>query len=184
MKRIDQKTTFLREIGCNRTFLYKDQVLLNTFFKFIRKLSRNPLWIGGSPARYSGKNDPVSFRIRALFNEFIPAILCLVLKVIYKRISFQTPYGPIINNFKWYYQIPIIKQIYGFWLVLRLCMEYRHQRKNTKLDVGSVSGSQQLSEMRLHFKIQELQCYSRILTIISIFFTTYHYHNQCITPLE
>ena len=37
--RMSKKATFLREIGYYRTFLYNDQVLLNRFFKFTKKMS-------------------------------------------------------------------------------------------------------------------------------------------------
>ena len=74
--------------------------------------------------------------------------------------------------------------MYGVWLVMKFHKEYRHQQKNISLGGGSLSGSQQLSEMKLNFKIQELQCYSRVWTVPSLFLSTYVFHNHCISPLE
>ena len=64
--RISNKATFLREIDYNPAFLYKDQVLLKRFFKFIKKMSLNPLSIGGSSANVHQNTDPDSLTSEAL----------------------------------------------------------------------------------------------------------------------
>ena len=68
--RISSKATFLREIDYNRTFLYKDEVLLNRFFKFTKKISQNPLWIGGSAANAHQNTDPGSLASEGLLSTF------------------------------------------------------------------------------------------------------------------
>ena len=63
------------------------QLLLSKFFKFTNEISQNTHWIGGSPAKYSGKNDPMSFRIGALYR-----LICFpVLQKIFVQLRSRKP---------------------------------------------------------------------------------------------
>ena len=109
-------------------------------------------------------------------------MLCLVLKVILKKVILKTPYGQLENKFDWYKQLPFMKLICSSKLAWQFIKEYNQQNKNNLSNEQSLE--EQSNEMTLNFKIQELQYYFRIWSVFGVFRNTYVFHNQCTSSVE
>ena len=67
--------------------------------------------------------------------------------------SIETIHGPLNLEFDWMMQLPFIRLFYNGWITWKFFKVYSQQKQN---------GEDRFEELKLFFRIQNLQLYSRI----------------------